>query len=111
MEFKLNIEKPIDIGQLDQEFRAIFGDTFIGLNGDENVLAFIFSPDAKVTEDAVVAILFEHTPKTNTAEQERNEALMQLFNFTEENVTPENVVRITQQLMSMVAAFRKIYFG
>lgn len=111
MEFKLNIEKPIDIGQLDQEFRAIFGEGFVGLNGDTSVLSFIFSEDVKVTEDAVVALLLEHTPRPNTDEADRKDALMVLASYQPPQVSQDNVLEVVQELTNIVLAFRKIYFG
>ena len=106
MEFKLSIEQPVDIGQLDQEFRAVFGEGFVGLNGDTSVLAFIFKDDVKVTEEAVVALLLEHVPRPNTAEQERKDALDFLAAFEEFEVTEENVIQAVQGLVAIVSSFR-----
>lgn len=111
MKYTLSIEHPIDIGQLDAEIREVFGDQFIGLNGDEKTLEFIFQPDAKVTEEAVVALLLEHVPRPNTAEAERNAALEALKAFEEFEVTDKNVIATVQGLVQIVGAFKKIYFG
>lgn len=85
--------KPMNVAQLDGEFRAAFEARYHGLSTDQNSIRFFFDDDLSKEDTAAAAALYEaHTPEETDEQAEthkraaKRELRQLLRNFDDTNV-------------------------